>query len=174
METIAVYWEERVRTYGFNLLEGLTLSRFSLPGGTPEPWDRLDGCPAPPTNAFRLFWAQVELNGDIRLNLVSEENNCHDRSSGLDKAVGQWATCERTAVDLVFFQGPHFGDRYGIIDFTFRALAAEVQLLGTVCATATIYLVFPCGQGRAATDMLRRAFEVPTAGKKIPNGGTTR
>jgi hypothetical protein len=167
METIAVYWEPIIRTYGFNLLEGLTLCRFSLPAGTLGRWDAMHRCPDHPPAPFSLFWAQVESAGDIRLYLVGAEKGCHDQSSGLEIPVGRWASCERTAVDVVCFQGPHFGDRYGIMDYTYQALAADVTPLGTVCATATIYLVFPGGQGRMACDMLRRAFEIPvTAGKK--------
>jgi hypothetical protein len=111
----------------------------------------------------------------LRVYLVCEEKGCHDRTAGLDKTVGQWTAWERTAVDLVFFQGPHFGDRYGILDFTIRALGADVTLLGTVCATATIYLVLPSGQGRKAKEILHGAFEIPVAAEKEKlNGGMTR
>jgi hypothetical protein len=168
METIAVYWEHKIRTYGFNLLEGLTLYRFALPTGTQGQWNWMQPDTAHRPAVFRLVWAQIDPAAGIRLCLVSEEISCNGKQSVLDKPVDRWGSCERVPVDLVFFQGPHFGDRYGIMNFTFRALPANVPLLGTVCATATIYLVFPRGQGRAACDSLHRAFEIPVeTGKKM-------
>ena len=171
METIAVYWEPRIRTYGFNLLEGLTLYRFDLPAGTPSgQWQWLQTA----QSVFRLVWAQRDSEMGLELCLVSEKMSCHQGPSVLEIPQSRWDSCERVPVDLVYFQGPHFGDRYGIMDFTFNALPPDMPLLGMVCATATIYLVFPEGKGRPASDKLRQAFEIPMmGGNRTSNGGTT-
>jgi aspartokinase len=74
-----------------------------------------------------------------------------------------------SSVELVFFQGPHFGDRYGILDVTVRALACkEITIKATVCSGACIYIVLPEGKSEEAVKALRESFEVPGASTRKP------
>jgi len=67
-----------------------------------------------------------------------------------------------TPVELIYFQGPHFGDRFGIADFTYRALKDDADdLLGAVFSCASIYLVLPEGAAGRAKERLTAAFHVP-------------
>ena len=56
--------------------------------------------------------------------------------------------------------------RYGIMDFTYKALAhGQVPLLAATCSVATIYLVLPAGWGRKTQVILNEAFEIPRSVK---------
>ncbi len=57
-------------------------------------------------------------------------------------------TCQiDQAVELVSFQGPHFGDRYGIADAALNALAVQgVPLLALACTGASVYLITARGK----------------------------
>jgi hypothetical protein len=162
METIAIYWEEKIRTYGINLLEGLVLGRIVLPIGR---MGQQSGMLQPPDASepmFRLVWAQSEPPDQIRICLVCDEIHCQMVHPALILEHCDAEPFEWKSVDLVYFQGPHFGDRYGITDFALRALAPhQVPLLGTVCAMTTVYFVLPSGWGRTACDALTLAFEIP-------------
>lgn len=165
METIAVYWEETIRTYGFNLLETEVMCRVSLPVGSMTRWGRVlqqlgsQGAP------FRLVWCQVDPPRRFKFFLLCDDEHWQNVRSALegealfDSPGHGW---EQSTVDALFFQGPHFGDRYGILDFTLKALAAEkVPLIAGVCSVASIYLVLPAGWGTKARTFLSRAFEIP-------------
>lgn len=162
METIAVYWEEKIRTYGINLLEGLVLVRASLPVARMGRWGGVLQSTDASASAFRLVWAQSESPEQTCIYFLCDEIHCQKMLSGLASSSGLETPCEKMAVDLIYLQGPHFGDRYGIMEFTLQALAPKkVPILATVCAMATVYLVLPAGWGRTACDILTLAFEIP-------------
>ena len=65
-------------------------------------------------------------------------------------------------MELISFQGPHFGDRYGIADTAFKALDGQkVPVLITVFAGAAVYIVLPEKKLQDARPLLMEAFEVP-------------
>ena len=67
-----------------------------------------------------------------------------------------------TPVELLFFQGPHYGDRYGIADFTYQALKNHADLLlATVFSCASVYLVLPEGSAEGVKDRLTAYFNIP-------------
>jgi hypothetical protein len=67
-------------------------------------------------------------------------------------------------VEMVFFQGPHFGDRYGIVDTTLAALAARgLRVTALVCSGSCIYVVLPEGGSQEALLALSEVFEIPRA-----------
>jgi aspartokinase len=69
-----------------------------------------------------------------------------------------------SAAELVFFQGPHFGDRYGIADAAVGALAERgVKMTAIVCSGACIYIVLPEGKSEEAVLVLAETFEIPKA-----------
>jgi len=71
-------------------------------------------------------------------------------------------------VELVYFQGPHYGDRYGIAGSAVTALTdREVPLLAVVCTGASVYLITPKGMACAARNALSAAFSTP--GTTTPN-----
>jgi hypothetical protein len=151
METIAVYWEKIIRTYGFTLFEDQALAQIDLPAGQIAQWGKalrtFDGS----ESLFRLVWAQAGAPDRIKFCLLCDDTHWQLVKSRLDRLLdpgfktGPW---ELSRADMISFQGPHFGDRYGILDFTLKALAKEeLPLLGIVCSVATIDLVLPAGWG---------------------------
>lgn len=169
METIAVYWESKIRTYGFNLYEKLTLCQITLPPGAMGTLGQVLRNPGDDDAVFRLVWAQTDNSGRLKFfflyndahpNWLHSFMGCFQGSgSGIGPVV-------RTVVDAISFQGPHFGDRHGIMDFTHNALAhGQVPILAATCSVATIYLVLPAGWGRHALAQLSEAFEIPKSVK---------
>jgi hypothetical protein len=170
METIAVYWEAKIRTYGFHLFEDLGLHQFDLAADELASWSGVLQSVTADEAGFRLVWCQCEVPGPITFFLVCSENAwrglqpLHPSGMPVEAAAPQGMG---TAADVICFHGPHFGDRYGIMDFTYRALAAgAVPLLGVVCSVASIYLVVPAGWGGQAQALLTAAFEIPKSVKE--------
>ena len=65
-------------------------------------------------------------------------------------------------VELISFQGPHFGDRYGIAYSAFKALDdREVPILVAACSGSVVYIVMPEKKLQEAKLILAEAFEVP-------------
>ena len=65
-------------------------------------------------------------------------------------------------VELVYFQGPHYGDRYGIACAALSALAKHgVTVLAVVCAGASVYMITPKGMACTARNALIGAFSIP-------------
>ncbi len=166
METIAIYWESKISTYGFNLLEQLIMGHVQVPLNRLSSWgaglqEMAD------ESAFRLVWAQTSQQEDIKFFLLCDDSQWHTVESffttGTAQAdrFGPWQR-HPEAVDLLFFQGPHFGDRYGIMAYTQKALAdKQIPVLAATCVVATINLILPAGQGAAAKDELTCTFNIP-------------
>ena len=76
--------------------------------------------------------------------------------------------------EMVFFQGPHFGDRYGIVDTALRALAAKgIKMTATACSGSCIYIVLPEGKSEEAVLALSEVFEIPKTSshkRSMPTG----
>jgi aspartokinase len=65
-------------------------------------------------------------------------------------------------VGLIYFQGPHFGDRYGIADSAFRTLSRRaIPILAAGCSASSIYLVLPAERIKQGRTLLAKAFELP-------------
>lgn len=165
MQTVAVYCEPKIRTYGFHVDTDLCLMEFSwasdqlasLGRGIMELGDLEAG--------FVLVFGQMHKDRAFSLfvlthDCVKGEIDRHMQRLFKDRVQGQLNPAR--PVDVVSFQGPHFGDRYGIAHAVFEALAPiPVPLLAAVCSTACVYLVLPGGKGRDVKGVLEGAFEVP-------------
>ena len=105
------------------------------------------------------MWAQSGNSGEIHFFLLSNGTLDTELLSVLDREAGP--TVE-SIVDAVFFQGPHYGDRSGILDFTFSALErGQIPIWAEACSVASIYLVLADGWGAKTIDLLTDAFEIP-------------
>jgi len=192
METFAVYWEPIIKTYGISERTGLCLVTLDLPfnrisdGGD---WltrfaSRFDGSlvlifsrPAMPT-VLRLHLLLNRFPEEIELENI-EPNNIErvEKADVIEENVRSVlplnmnlsafdGVCSGLRVDnpveLVYFQGPHYGDRYGIAGAAVTALAQhDVPLLAVVCTGASVYLITPKGMASAARNALGKAFSIP-------------
>jgi hypothetical protein len=164
-ETVAVFWESKVRTYGFDLQEGLFLWRLKImQQKLPYLGTQLSGSSSLES---RFEWV-VAHTGDaptICLWLLCDEKNSPLLSRILEDhptLVEPLPEASPLRVDVLNFQGPHFGDRYGIADYTMTALATGgVPLIGMMCSVSGISLVLPYGKGAKSKEALLNAFEIP-------------
>ena len=163
MDITAAYWEPQIKTYGFQKTAGLLLVGMK---GSVETLDclgqelaRLGDLGIP----FHLAFSQASEGGLISLYLLIqpewEKNLMEPVRPG--SSVGMEVISQ---VDLVSFQGPHFGERFGILDAAFQALSSKkIRVIASVCSTSCVYLVLEAGQGGRAALALSEAFDVPKA-----------
>jgi aspartokinase len=84
---------------------------------------------------------------------------------------GNEITHRVTPVEVVFFHGPHFGDRYGIAETAFGALADNgIQVIAGVCSGSCVYLVTPEGGAEDVVRVLSGTFEIPKAPSRKGSG----
>lgn len=165
METIAVYFEPVIRTYGFNLKENLFLCQLTFKTKNLGSWGRKLRALAKLSVNFHLVWACPLKLGEIKFFLLCDDE-CRDDVIKFIKnqkisEISEYIQCE-SAMELIYFQGPHFGDRYGIADFTLAALHQQkIPIKAMACSGAAVYLVFSHFQGTKAKAALSNAFEVP-------------
>ena len=165
METIAVYSEPRIKTYGFHgacnlsLLEiGFKTERLGQWGSVIQKLGDLD-------ISFNLVLTQYLGPQRLRTHLLFK---CQWEAEilGHINPVIQIDAGEQihvtSPVELIYFYGPHFGDRYGIADSVFRALTAKsIPILAAGCSGSAVYLVLPKGKAQDARTFLSDAFEAP-------------
>ncbi len=165
METIAVYWEPRIKTYGFTKVRGLSLIKFGLSSAQMSEAG---------LELWRLGDAGVEfyliLGQDLGGQGLSMQMLIRDQwEQKIVECVEQVISREPggvinviPSVGLIHFYGPHFGDRYGIADTVFDALAkGDVPLLAAGCSASSIYLVFPEERLSESEKILSEVFELP-------------
>jgi aspartokinase len=160
METIAVYWESRIKTYGFQRIPSLALIELSCPINSIKSMGELltgndmQGLRAP------FILAQ---SSERELSFIF----CFPEREGM----GFHAYLEQTGiptsqryiypVGIIFFHGPHFGDRYGIADATFSAISKEgIEIIASGCTASSVYLILAQGDIDRAEQVLTKTFEV--------------
>jgi aspartokinase len=165
LETRAAYWESRIKTYGFQRLTDLSLFEMTLGRARIDSLGRAFCRLGDAGVGFHLVSSRPSSQGlEVLLLAPAQwtkviEGHLQELTEGTEKVMGQ-----TSAAEMVFFQGPHFGDRSGIVDTTLRALAARgVQMTAMACSGSCIYLVLPEGQSEEAVAALSEVFEIPKA-----------
>jgi aspartokinase len=165
VETIAVYWEPKPKTYGFKEIIDLSLISIEIKPEEVGQWGLWLMESADLDIGFHLILAKYSTNRKLRLYILLEKLMADIVLSHIDKRIGP--DSEKyfhltSPVELISFQGPHFGDRYGIADTAFKALDGQgVPTLITVCSGAAVYIVLPEKKLQDARPLLLEAFEVP-------------
>ena len=165
METFAVYWEPKPKTYGFKEVIDLSLLTIEIRPGNMSQWGLWLMELSDLDIGFHLILAKYSTHQGLRLyilfaklwgdRVLSYLGKKIDLDSGKDLHLTY-------PVELISFQGPHFGDRYGIADTAFKALDEQgVPVLITVFAGAAVYIVLPEKKLQDARPLLLKAFEVP-------------
>jgi len=163
-ETRAVYGEPQIKTYGFQVVKNLALYSYRLPADLPAEWTRAIKRIEDEATRFHLLQAQLRESFELDLQLLCEPEQgapLARRIAAEIPAAGD-RLLVTAPVELIFFQGPHFGDRFGIADFTYKALEEKTDvLLAAVFACASIYLMLPEGAADEARTRLAAAFRIP-------------
>jgi hypothetical protein len=165
METIAIYWEPKIKTYGLQELTDLCLLELDFKPEIMSDWGLEIQAMADLGIQFELVLLQYAKEASFRLYLlvkrVWEEPIATfiNRGSRMKDGVKFGIT---SPVELIYFYGPHFGDRYGIADAAFKTLINKtVPAIVSVCSGSVIYLVLQEGMAREARISLSEVFEVP-------------
>lgn len=160
METIAVYWESRIKTYGFQRITDLALIEFSCPLSEIESLGEILSQDDLQMLRPRFIIAQ-ESDQVISFVLCLSGKEGKDFHASLEKTPGPTPHRYIHPVGIIFFHGPHFGDRYGIADSTFSTLSrAEIRVIASGCSASSIYLVLVQDDMGKAEKVLGETFEV--------------
>lgn len=160
MDTVAVYFEKPVRTYGLKAQEGYTLVRLECDTDyLAELTNHLAGLQPPLTLLlFDVIWKQDLASLEVCLP--------SDEAPRLEEAVratgGQTQSSEE--VGVVNLQGPHFGDRWGIAKEALAALQENgVEPKALLGVTHTLQLLLDPSTIERALAGLRHRFSSPGA-----------
>jgi len=158
METVAVYNEHPVKVYGVKLIEDLLLLEAS---------GRQDDLPA-------LARAAQELRDCFKpaLLMASWPDDaprlcfCLERAqaAALERALERAGLTidQRRPASLIHLQGPHFGDRFGIVDLALAGLAqVGVEALAVVAAVHSVFVAVEPSLTERAARGLRDHFCPP-------------
>ena len=159
METIAVYSEQPIKTYGIGVETGLSLISAVVDAAQMSALSR---------NCF----SSVHLPGRVVMVSATPVDagkllvHCVAAAPPPMVANGEgvsWSVDVVRGVELVFFHGPHYGYRYGIATAAFAVLAANaVPVISAACNGASVFIVVPQGRAADAVDALHTAFVVPS------------
>lgn len=172
METIAVYWEDKVRTYGFQVQENLGVWQLDIGTSCLGDWGRQLARFEDAELTYRWLLAQPGDTGRTAVWVICEEASAGRVARFIEaqrRTDADFSAELHTPVDVVFFQGPHYGDRYGIADFTFKALQTHhIPLLAMICCVNSVNLVLPAQWGVKAKALLAEEFVIPTQKSSWP------
>ena len=164
METIAVYWENKAKTYGFQVERDLSLFQLSV---APFEMAELGSTLFNDTSGIRFSWVLAQSSAHQRLKIYLLLNqewapsmlSIFDRSSKNGNDLNLQTT---SAVELVCFHGPHFGDRYGIADTALGTLRRKgLPIIATGCTGASVYIIAPEKQSAEIKQILSGVFDTP-------------
>jgi len=160
METIAVYWEPRIKTYGFQRITDLALIEFSYPLSDIKNLGEIFS-----KDDFKIlrpkFIISHVMHHEISFIVCLPLKEGKDFHASLKKASCATPCKYIHPVSILFFHGPHFGDRYGIADATFSSLSkAGMKILASGCSSASVFLVLAQHDIDKAEEILSETFEV--------------
>ncbi|MEJ2656266.1 MAG: hypothetical protein P8012_03605 [Desulfobacterales bacterium] len=165
METIAVYWELKPRTYGFKEIFDLSLLDIEIEPGKMSQWGIWLMEMADLDIGFHLMLAKYSTHRNLRLCILFEKLWVDRAVSYIGEKINPDSGKDFSLthkVELISFQGPHFGDRYGIADIAFKVLDDhKIPILIAACSGASVYLVLPENKLREARPLLAEVFETP-------------
>lgn len=147
-ETRSTYEEEKIKTYGIQLIQKKHLLYMH---GVLDQLNQTMQTWMPPISSEEKFYlvSVVQVSGHIYDACFVVEPDSSKDENGM-------------SVDLITFHGPHFGDRYRILQTALNCLDEDrIPFFVAACAGASISLIVPSGTGIAAQTALEKGFEAP-------------
>ncbi|MFO7560487.1 MAG: hypothetical protein R6X10_16780 [Desulfobacterales bacterium] len=165
METSAVYWEPKIKIYGFHEVSDLSLleatvktKQITLIGSLLSDLDDSE-------INFNLILIQTLKAHTSNLYLVFDrkwEGKVQRYFDSILQKESEESFLIRSPVELIYFFGPHFGERYGIADTIFQVLLENnLSILAAGFSGSAVYLVLPENGIEKVRPVLSSAFEVP-------------
>jgi aspartokinase len=165
VETIAIYWEQKPKTYGFREVLDLSLINITIQPEKMSQWGLWLMELADHHIGFHLILVKYSTCRELRLYILIEKLWIDSMSSYIAKKIAPASGKDlylTRSVELISFQGPHFGDRYGIADTALKVLDDhKIPILITACSGAAVYLVLPEKKLYEARPLLAEVFEIP-------------
>lgn len=166
METVAVYWESRIKTYGFAKTINKSLVSFCIPLDMHEAFYAKIVEKTQLDIRYSLLNTQLKQSGQIEVVIVTDT----EHEAALMVFIQQFNHARPVKlhivkpVDMISFQGPHFGDRYGILYAAAKALFENgVKPVSIGCSGSSIHLVFKEGIIEKAVNALNGPFVIPAS-----------
>jgi len=166
LETIAVYWESKVKVYTVTHVTDLSMACLIYPSNGTEELGKTLMALEDSVQRFELVTQAYLDSTHSQMNLFYDQT----KQKKVAVTIGSWADRMQATItltsplELVYLHGPHFQDRFGIADITFSALkGGNIEIIAAGCAGTTIYIAVPHKQARPATRILRETFIIPTA-----------
>ncbi|ADK85521.1 hypothetical protein Deba_2156 [Desulfarculus baarsii DSM 2075] len=155
METVAVYNEHPVKVYGVKLIENLLLLEAS---GRQHDLPALALAAQDIDQRFRPALLMASWPDDApRLCFCLERAQAAELERALERA--GLTIDQRRPASLIHLQGPHFGDRFGIVALALDGLVlAGVEALAVAAAVHSLFVVVEPSLAERATRGLRDHF----------------
>ncbi len=164
METIAVYWESRAKTYGFDTVRDLSLLQLST---QPDGLVKVGSLLQTDHSGMSFRWVAVQPcpQRGLRFLLVLRQEDVPGIEAIINRVVETGTAIDaqtRHPIALISFHGPHFGDRYGIADAALGTLRHKgVPILAAGCTGASVCLAVADEHSAEVVNILSKAFETP-------------
>ena len=165
VETIAVYWEENIRTYGIQVEKNLCLAQAYILHSQLAAWGQQLADLGRGGTTVRLILAHLHEPEKLLISMVFpekfEEKLVEFKSRPVVGDVsGSFIT--DSPVEMLYFHGPHFGDRYGIADMAGHTLQKnDIRYIVMGCSVASVHFVFPENVADGAKKALGSVFHTP-------------
>jgi aspartokinase len=170
-EVVASYQEKKPKVYGLqwsekNEILQIILNRDSL-STVGAVFNELSNIGIHLT--FLSTIPQNQTKGEATLFFCLPEPQKRNYESIIKKLPPLVLVSRKPSIALFFMNGPHFGDRYGIINELLASFNnARVEPLALSCSIASIIGVISRGQIHQAIEAIQDCFDVPTITKQDP------
>jgi aspartokinase len=167
-EVVATYQEKKPKVYGLEVYEGqhlveITLNRAKIThvGASFRSFARLSV-----NLTFLATSPSHEQEKEIlAFSLPASQSEAYGRV--IKRIAPEIDFQETPSVVILSMNGPHFGDRYGIVSDLCESLSSrQVDLLALSCTIASITGVVPARQYASALEAIQERFEVPSVTKR--------
>jgi hypothetical protein len=167
-EVVASYQEKRPKVYGLEYQEGQEFLQIDLksrhmgPVGT-----ALKEFPRLGHYLTFLATSPRQEKGKEKLFICLPTSEGHSNTEIVRRTAPEVDVEIISPVATFAMNGPHFGDRYGIVSDLLRSFKeGNVDLLGLNCTIASIIGVVPSPHIQSAIQAIQGCFEVPSVTKK--------
>ena len=163
VETIARYWEPVIKIYGSSLKTGLTMFTISFSGD--ELSHVITNLSENGVQRFEMMGLAGGETGQIHLQLLVGPDPDQSRITSMRDCLSDRQGIEfseQHGVELLFFHGPHFQDRHGVMHTAVSALTeASIGIVWASCSGTGVHLAADEGIGSRMLEILGEVFVVP-------------
>jgi aspartokinase len=167
-EVVATYQEKKPKVYGLEIYEGqhlvqikLNRARITHVGASFRGFARLS------VNLTFLATSPSDDQGKEILAFCLPASQSEAYGRVIRRIAPEIEYRETPSVVIFSMNGPHFGDRYGIVSELCGSLGSrEVDLLAMSCTIASVTGVVPRHQFEPALEAIQERFDVPSVTKR--------